>query len=120
MQIWVSGSPIAEEKNEYVLVGKASHPIAEAHLQLACQARTHLAKKVAVPNVLPKKEITYKVFSDLDCMGGKESCVVAAQPNGQNGSTGAYTMHILAPRPGVFHGSLTFMADSGMATLLLA
>lgn len=112
--MWLPG---AEEKNEYVLIGKASHPIAESHLQLVCQARTHLAKKVAVPNVLPKKEMTYKVFSDLDCMGGKEACVVAPQATGQTGSTGAYTMHILAPRPGVFHGSITFMADSGACML---
>lgn len=90
-----------------MLVGKASHPVAEAHLQLACQARTHLAKKVAVPNVLPKKDAYYKVFSDLDCLGGKEGVQVTA------GGTGGYTMHILAPRPGVFDGSITFTTDSG-------
>ncbi|KAL3150260.1 Uncharacterized protein ABBQ32_000112 [Trebouxia sp. C0010 RCD-2024] len=97
----------AEEKNQFMLVGKASHPVAEAHLQLACQARTHLAKKVAVPNVLPKKDAYYKVFSDLDCLGGKEGVQVTA------GGTGGYTMHILAPRPGVFDGSITFTTDSG-------
>ena len=102
---------IAEEKNQYALVGKASHPVAEAHLQLACQARTHLAKKVAVPNIVPKKEAYYKVFSDLDCLGGKEGVQVTP------GGTGGYTMHILAPRPGVFNGSVTFMAESGKSSL---
>ena len=101
------GEAGAEEKNQYILVGKGSHPVAEAHLQLACEARTHLAKKVAVPNVLPKKEVFYKVFSDLDCLGGKEGVQVAA------GATGGYTMHILAPRPGVFDGSITFTSDTG-------
>lgn len=101
----------AEEKNQYMLVGKASHPVAEAHLQLACQARTHLAKKVAVPNVVPKKDAYYKVFSDLDCLGGKEGVQVTA------GGTGGYTMHILAPRPGVFDGSITFTTDSGQHEL---
>lgn len=90
-----------------MLVGKASHPVAEAHLQLACQARTHLAKKVAVPNLVPKKDAYYKVFSDLDCLGGKEGVQVSP------GGTGGYTMHILAPRPGVYNGSVTFMAESG-------
>ncbi|DBA78771.1 TPA: putative protein fap47 [Trebouxia sp. C0004] len=99
--------PETEEKNQYTLVGKASHPIAEAHLQLACQARTHLAKKVAVPNLVPKNEAYYKVYSDLDCLGGKEGVQVTP------GGTGGYTMHILAPRPGVFNGSITFMAESG-------
>jgi len=102
---------IAEEKNQYTLVGKASHPVAEAHLQLACQARTHLAKKVAVPNLVPKKEAYYKVFSDLDCLGGKEGVQVTP------GGTGGYTMHILAPRPGLFNGSVTFMAESGRSSL---
>ena len=90
-----------------MLVGKASHPVAEAHIQLACQARTHLAKKVAVHNVVPKKDTYYKVFCDLDCLGGKEGVQVSS------GGTAGYTMHILAPRPGVFNGSITFMADSG-------
>ncbi|KAL0021413.1 hypothetical protein WJX79_003538 [Trebouxia sp. C0005] len=99
--------PATEEKNQYTLVGKASHPVAEAHLQLACQARTHLAKKVAVPNLVPKKDAYYKVFSDLDCLGGKEGVQVSP------GGTGGYTMHILAPRPGVYNGSVTFMAESG-------
>ena len=94
-----------------MLVGKASHPVAEAHLQLACQARTHLAKKVAVPNLVPKKDAYYKVFSDLDCLGGKEGVQVTP------GGTGGYTMHILAPRPGVFNGSITFMAESGTVDL---
>jgi hypothetical protein len=102
---------IAEEKNQYTLVGKASHPVAEAHLQLACQARTHLAKKVAVPNLVPKKEAYYKVFSDLDCLGGKEGVQVTP------GGTGGYTMHILAPRPGLFNGSVTFMAESCRSSL---
>ena len=102
----------ADEKNQYLLLGKATHPIAESHLLLSCQARTHLSKKVAVPNVLPKKETTYKVFSDLDCMGGKESVVIPAQIGGAY-NPGTYTMHILAPCPGVFHGSITFMAESG-------
>ena len=95
-----------------MLVGKASHPVAEAHLQLACQARTHLAKKVAVPNAVPKKDAYYKVFSDLDCLGGKEGVQVTA------GGTGGYTMHILAPRPGVFNGSITFTTESGTQKLL--
>ena len=92
-----------------MLVGKASHPVAEAHLQLACEARTHLSKKVAVPNILSgkKAEAHYKVFSDLDCLGGKEAVQVAP------GGTGGYTMHILAPRPGVFNGSITFTTDTG-------
>lgn len=106
------GVPAADEKDQYLLLGKATHPIAESHLLLSCQARTHFSKKIVVPNVLPKKEITYKVFSDLDCMGGKESVVVPAQTTA-GAIPGAYTMHILAPQPGVFHGSITFMADSG-------
>lgn len=106
--------PVADEKNQYLLIGSATHPIAESHLLLTCQARTHLAKKIAVPNLLPKKEITYKVYSDLDCMGGKESLVIPAQtPGAAAQGPGIYTMHILAPRPGVSHGSITFMADSG-------
>ena len=104
---WHGCMGAAEEKNQYMLVGKASHPVAEGHLQLACQARTHLAKKVAVPNVVPKKDVYYKVFCDLDCLGGKEGVQVGP------GATGGYTMHILAPRPGAFNGSLTFMAESG-------
>ncbi len=83
---------IAEEKNQYTLVGKASHPVAEAHL-------------------VPKKEAYYKVFSDLDCLGGKEGVQVTP------GGTGGYTMHILAPRPGLFNGSVTFMAESGRSSL---
>ena len=103
--------PGTEERNQYMLVGKASHPAAEAHLQLACEARTHLAKKVAVPNILPKdrakKDAFYKVFSDLDFLGGKEGVQVAA------GGTESYTMHILAPRTGDFNGSITFTTDTG-------
>ena len=63
-----------------MLVGKASHPVAEAHIQLACQARTHLAKKVAVHNVVPKKDVYYKVFCDLDCL----VCSTAASHSWQN------------------------------------
>lgn len=48
-----------------------------------------------------------RIFSDLDCVGGKDSVTV------QPGQTGTYTLHVVAPRPGMIQGSVTFMAESG-------
>ena len=52
--------PPAGEKNTYALLGKATDPVAEGHIVLDCQARTHQGKRVAVPNVVPKKAAEYR------------------------------------------------------------
>lgn len=61
----------AGEKNTYALLGKATDPVAEGHIVLDCQARTHQGKRVAVPNVVPKKaaEYRYGVVPCANCWG---------------------------------------------------
>ena len=71
----------------------------ETHLQAARHASPCCIQAMSL--------FTCRIFSDLDCLGGKDSVTV---PPGQ---TGTYTLHVVAPRPGTIQGSVTFMAESG-------
>ncbi len=44
--------PSTGEKNTYRLTGRAAEPVAESHIVLECQARTPVAKTIAVRHVL--------------------------------------------------------------------
>ena len=66
--------PSAGEKNTYALLGKATDPVAEGHIVLDCQARTHQGKRVAVPNVVPKKAAEYR-YAVVPC-----ACQLGVKP----------------------------------------
>ena len=95
------------ELTVWTLSGKASEPLAEAHVVLETQARVGTSKQLRVPNVLVDSDCTYDVSTELPCLGGVPQLTVRA------GSAGSFDLTALPLASGLLRGSVTFTVRGG-------